>query len=71
MASFPRANPMPLLRPPTASSHPVLLGQRVARSSDAEPTVFKSTGHAVEDTAAARVVYARAKADGLRAGERF
>ncbi len=42
----------------------LLAGGRSGRGSDREITVYKSTGHAVEDVAAARLVYERA----LRAG---
>jgi alanine dehydrogenase len=42
----------------------VLAGTRPGRLSDDEITIYKSTGHAVEDAAAARIVYDRAKADG-------
>ena len=42
----------------------ILGGRAVARSDDDELTVYKSTGHAVEDIAAARVIYDRAMATG-------
>jgi ornithine cyclodeaminase/alanine dehydrogenase-like protein (mu-crystallin family) len=42
----------------------VLAGTRPGRISAGEITIYKSTGHAVEDAAAARLVYDRAKADG-------
>ena len=42
----------------------VLAGTRPGRSSPDEITIYKSTGHAVEDAAAARLVYDRAKAEG-------
>jgi ornithine cyclodeaminase/alanine dehydrogenase-like protein (mu-crystallin family) len=42
----------------------VLAGTRAGRLSDGEITIYKSTGHAVEDAAAARLVYDRAKAEG-------
>jgi alanine dehydrogenase len=42
----------------------VLAGTKPGRSSDDEITIYKSTGHAVEDAAAARLVYDRAKAEG-------
>jgi len=42
----------------------VLAGTRPGRTSDAEITVYKSTGHAVEDAATARLVYDRARAEG-------
>jgi ornithine cyclodeaminase len=38
----------------------VLAGTRPGRTSAAEITVYKSTGHAVEDAAAARLVLDRA-----------
>ena len=43
----------------------VLAGTRPGRHSAEEITVYKSTGHAVEDAAAARLVYDRAKAEGV------
>jgi alanine dehydrogenase len=42
----------------------VLAGTRPGRTSDRELTVYKSTGHAVEDAAAAHLVYRRARATG-------
>jgi len=42
----------------------VLAGTREGRTSDRDITVYKSTGHAVEDAATARLVYDRALADG-------
>jgi len=42
----------------------VLAGTRPGRLSPDEITIYKSTGHAVEDAAAARLVYDRAKAEG-------
>jgi ornithine cyclodeaminase/alanine dehydrogenase-like protein (mu-crystallin family) len=42
----------------------VLAGTKPGRQSDDEITIYKSTGHAVEDAAAARLVYDRAKAEG-------
>jgi alanine dehydrogenase len=42
----------------------VLLGRRPGRTSGDEITVYKSTGHAIEDAAAARLVYDRAIAEG-------
>jgi alanine dehydrogenase len=42
----------------------VIAGTRPGRVSDEEITVYKSTGHAVEDAATARLVYDRAKAEG-------
>jgi ornithine cyclodeaminase/alanine dehydrogenase-like protein (mu-crystallin family) len=42
----------------------VLSGTRPGRLSRDEITIYKSTGHAVEDAAAARLVYDRAKAEG-------
>jgi alanine dehydrogenase len=42
----------------------VLAGTRPGRTSGEEITVYKSTGHAVEDAAAARLVYRRAREAG-------
>jgi ornithine cyclodeaminase/alanine dehydrogenase-like protein (mu-crystallin family) len=42
----------------------VLAGTKPGRRSREEITVYKSTGHAVEDAAAARLVYDRARAEG-------
>jgi ornithine cyclodeaminase/alanine dehydrogenase-like protein (mu-crystallin family) len=42
----------------------VLNGTRPGRSAADEVTVYKSTGHAVEDAAAARLVYQRARREG-------
>lgn len=42
----------------------VLLARRPGRQSDAEVSVYKSMGHAVEDMAAAALVYRRAKEEG-------
>jgi ornithine cyclodeaminase/alanine dehydrogenase-like protein (mu-crystallin family) len=42
----------------------VLAGTRPGRGRDDEITVYKSTGHAVEDAAAARLVDRRARAAG-------
>jgi ornithine cyclodeaminase/alanine dehydrogenase-like protein (mu-crystallin family) len=42
----------------------VLAGTREGRTSDRDITVYKSTGHAVEDAATARLVYDRALAEG-------
>jgi ornithine cyclodeaminase/alanine dehydrogenase-like protein (mu-crystallin family) len=42
----------------------VLAGARPGRTSAAEITVYKSTGHAVEDAATARLVYDRALREG-------
>jgi len=42
----------------------VLAGTRPGRLSEEEITVYKSTGHAVEDAATARLVYDRARAEG-------
>lgn len=42
----------------------VLAGRARARTSDHELTVYKSTGHAVEDIAAAQVIYDKAIATG-------
>ena len=43
----------------------VLAGTKPGRLSREEITIYKSTGHAVEDAAAARLVYDRAKAEGV------
>jgi len=43
----------------------VLAGTRPGRISEDEITVYKSTGHAVEDAATARLVYDRARAEGV------
>jgi ornithine cyclodeaminase/alanine dehydrogenase-like protein (mu-crystallin family) len=43
----------------------VLDGVRPGRTSDIQITLYKSTGHAMEDTAAAALVYAKAKAVGV------
>jgi ornithine cyclodeaminase/alanine dehydrogenase-like protein (mu-crystallin family) len=43
----------------------VLAGTRPGRRSAEEITVYKSTGHAVEDAATARLVYDRARAEGV------
>jgi alanine dehydrogenase len=42
----------------------VLNGTRPGRTAADEVTVYKSTGHAVEDAAAARLVYERARREG-------
>jgi ornithine cyclodeaminase/alanine dehydrogenase-like protein (mu-crystallin family) len=42
----------------------VLAGTKPGRRSRDEITIYKSTGHAVEDAAAARLVYDRAKSEG-------
>jgi ornithine cyclodeaminase len=42
----------------------VLLGTQPGRSSPDHVTVYKSMGHAVEDAAAARLVYDRARREG-------
>ena len=42
----------------------VLAGTKPGRLTPDEITIYKSTGHAVEDAAAARLVYDRAKAEG-------
>jgi alanine dehydrogenase len=42
----------------------VLAGTRPGRTSERDITVYKSTGHAVEDAATARLVYDRALAEG-------
>src|SRR6185295_9226156 len=43
----------------------VLSGTRPGRQLADELTVYKATGHAVEDVAAARLVYDRARAEGV------
>jgi alanine dehydrogenase len=43
----------------------VLLGRRPGRQSEAELTVYKSMGHAMEDMVAANRVYERAKREGV------
>jgi len=43
----------------------VLAGAHPGRRSDEELTLYKSTGHAVEDAAAARQVFDRASAEGV------
>jgi alanine dehydrogenase len=43
----------------------ILAGTQPGRTSPEEITVYKSMGHAVEDAAAARLVYARARAQGI------
>jgi ornithine cyclodeaminase/alanine dehydrogenase-like protein (mu-crystallin family) len=43
----------------------VLLGTRPGRTTDSETTLYKSVGNAVEDAAAARVVYDAARAEHL------
>jgi ornithine cyclodeaminase/alanine dehydrogenase-like protein (mu-crystallin family) len=47
----------------------VLAGTKPGRTSDRDITIYKSTGHAVEDAATASLVYARALAEG--AGRRL
>lgn len=42
----------------------VLAGARPGRVSDEQITLYKSTGHAVEDAATARLVYDRARSEG-------
>lgn len=42
----------------------VISGTRPGRTSASQLTVYKSTGHAVEDAAAVRLVYDRARAEG-------
>jgi ornithine cyclodeaminase/alanine dehydrogenase-like protein (mu-crystallin family) len=44
-----------------------LQDERLGRRNPEEITVYKSTGHAVEDVAAASVVYRRAVAGGVGA----
>jgi ornithine cyclodeaminase/alanine dehydrogenase-like protein (mu-crystallin family) len=67
------------LNPPPAGAHElqgldveritevgeVLAGTRKGRTSERDITVYKSTGHAVEDAATARLVYDRAIAEGV------
>ena len=67
------------LNPPPAGAHElqgldadritevgeVLAGTRPGRTSEHDITIYKSTGHAVEDAATARLVYDRARADGV------
>lgn len=43
----------------------VLAGTKPGRTSDDDLTIYKSTGHAVEDAATASLVYARALAEGV------
>jgi alanine dehydrogenase len=43
----------------------VLAGTRPGRTSGDQITVYKSMGHAVEDAAAARLVYERARAEAV------
>jgi len=43
----------------------VLSGSRPGRESGEEITVYKSTGHAIEDAAAARIIYDRALKEGI------
>jgi len=43
----------------------VLAGTKAGRTSKDDITVYKSTGHAVEDAATARLVYDRALAEGV------
>ena len=43
----------------------VLAGTRPGRQSEDEITLYKSTGHAVEDAATARLVFDRARAEGI------
>ena len=43
----------------------LLLGKKPGRRSDDEITVYKSMGHAVEDAAAASIVYRAALAEGV------
>ena len=43
----------------------VLAGTKPGRLTGEEITIYKSTGHAIEDAAAARLVYDRAKAEGV------
>jgi ornithine cyclodeaminase/alanine dehydrogenase-like protein (mu-crystallin family) len=43
----------------------VLAGTRPGRTSENDITLYKSTGHAVEDAATARLVYDRARSEGV------
>ena len=43
----------------------ILSGSRAGRTSDEQITVYKSMGHAVEDAAAARLTYTRAREKGV------
>jgi alanine dehydrogenase len=43
----------------------VVLGRRPGRRDANEITVYKAMGHAVEDLAAATLVYERARAEGV------
>ena len=43
----------------------VIAGARPGRQTDDELTLYKSTGHAIEDAATARLVYDRAMAEGV------
>jgi ornithine cyclodeaminase/alanine dehydrogenase-like protein (mu-crystallin family) len=45
----------------------VVLGRRPGRRDAVEITVYKAMGHAVEDLAAAALVYERARAEGAGA----
>jgi ornithine cyclodeaminase/thiomorpholine-carboxylate dehydrogenase len=45
----------------------VVLGRRPGRIGDSEVTVYKAMGHAIEDLAAATLVYDRARAEGAGA----
>jgi ornithine cyclodeaminase/thiomorpholine-carboxylate dehydrogenase len=42
----------------------ILMGKRPGRQSEQEITLFKSSGHAIEDLVAANLVYARARQQG-------
>ena len=43
----------------------VIAGTRPGRTAPEQLTVYKSTGHAVEDAAAVKIVYERALAEGV------
>ena len=43
----------------------MIAGTKPGRESPEDITIYKSTGHAVEDAAAARLVYDRARAEGV------
>jgi ornithine cyclodeaminase/alanine dehydrogenase-like protein (mu-crystallin family) len=42
-----------------------LAGTKPGRTSEKDITIYKSTGHAVEDAATASLVFARALAEGV------
>ncbi len=67
------ANPPPAGAPDLQNLDPaslievgdIVAGRAIGRANDSELTVYKSTGHAVEDIAAARLVYDKALAAGV------